>query len=95
MVFSSFHTTAQAQVKPVLTMSQARALALRNSTKIEQLENHKDREKAFHDIVVSVKENSFRRDTLLSGNDLNALTQAIAGKKALEELKKTHISLDT
>ena len=72
-----------------------RKVAALFNTKIEQLENHKDREKAFHDIVVSVKENSFRRDTLLSGNDLNALTQAIAGKKALEELKKTHISLDT
>lgn len=54
----------------------------------------KEQEKAFHDILVSVKTNSYEYTNAQLGSDLTALGRAIAGKKALEELKKTHISLD-
>ena len=54
----------------------------------------KEREKAFHDILVSVKTNSYEYTCAHTGSDIHALGRAIEGKKALEELKKTHISLD-
>jgi DNA primase len=40
-----------------------------------------------------VKKNSFEYYSGRMGSDMNALSQVIAGKKALEELSKTHISL--
>lgn len=64
------------------------------NTKLMELSTRQEQEKAFHDIVLAVKKNSFEYFSRQLGNDVNALNQAIAGKKALEELSKTHISLD-
>ena len=63
------------------------------NTKLAKLETPKEREKAFHDILCAVKENSFEYYSGKMGTDMNALNQVISGKKALEELRKTHISL--
>ncbi len=41
-----------------------------------------------------MKKNSYEYHIAHMGADVNALAQAIAGKKALEELAGTHISLD-
>ena len=54
----------------------------------------KEREKAFHDILVRVKTYSYEYDSAHMGSDIDALSRAVSGKKDLEELKKTHISLD-
>ena len=64
------------------------------NTKLEQLETKQEREKAFHDIVVNVKKNSYEQASANLGADVNALTKVIEGKKALQELEKTHIYLD-
>ena len=64
------------------------------NTKIDALSSRTEQEKAFHDIVVSVKRNSLEYFGSLMGADVSALNQVIEGKKALEELDKTHISLD-
>lgn len=64
------------------------------STNITQLSNRQEREKAFHDIVHAVKENSYEQYLVSSGSDVNALKGVIEGKKALEELDKTHISIE-
>ena len=64
------------------------------NTKLEALETASEREKAFHDILYQVKKNSHEFYTAKLGSDVNALQQVIAAKKALEELGKTHISLD-
>ena len=64
------------------------------STKLTQLSNRQEREKAFHDIVLAVKENSYEQYLAGSGSDVNALKSVIEGKKALEELDKTHISIE-
>ena len=64
------------------------------STNITQLSNRQEREKAFHDIVLAVKENSYEQYLAGSGSDVNALKGVIEGKKALEELDKTHISIE-
>lgn len=64
------------------------------STNLPKLESKQDREKAFHDILLTVKKNSYEYYTSHLGADVNALTQVIEGKKALEALAKAHISLD-
>ena len=70
-----------------------RAVAEIFNTKLEEITTPKEREKAFHDILCAVKENSFEYYSGRMGADMNALNQVISGKKALEELRKTHISL--
>lgn len=72
---------------------QREAAALFN-TKLAEVETKQEREKAFHDILYAVKKNSYEYYSSKLGADVNALNQVIAGKKALEELSKTHISLD-
>ncbi|GFI04407.1 MAG: DNA primase [Lachnospiraceae bacterium] len=64
------------------------------NTKLALLSTRADQEKAFHDIVVAVKRNSLEYFSSQLGTDVLALNQVIEGKKALEELSKTHISLD-
>ena len=63
------------------------------NTKLQEVNTDAEREKAFHDIVYHVKRNSFEYYSSRMGSDVNALNQVISGKKALEELSKTHISL--
>ena len=63
------------------------------NTQLPEITTPKEREKAFHDIIYAVKKNSFEYYSGRMGSDMNALSQVIAGKKALEELSKTHISL--
>lgn len=72
---------------------QREAAALFN-TKVEAIETKQERERAFHDILYAVKKNSYEYYSGKLGSDVQALNQVIAGKKALEELGKTHISLD-
>ena len=63
-------------------------------TSLPQLSTGQERAKAFHDIVLAVKKNSYEYYTAQMGTDMSALNKVIEGKKALEELAKTHISLD-
>ncbi len=63
------------------------------NTKLESLNTKQEREKAFHDVLLSVKKNSFEYYSARMGSDMEALNWVISGKKALEELEKTHISL--
>ena len=63
-------------------------------TSLPKLHTRQEREKAFHDILFTLKRNSYEYYTAKLGTDVNALKQVIEGKKALEELAKTHISLD-
>lgn len=64
------------------------------TTKIEGIENEQDKEKAFNDILLSVKRNSYEHYLSEEGDDITALNKAVEGRKALEELSKTHISLE-
>lgn len=63
------------------------------NTKLEEITTPQEREKAFHDILYAVKKNSFEYYSARMGTDMEALNQVIQGKKELEELSKTHISL--
>lgn len=71
-----------------------REVAALFNTKLNELETRQDREKALHDIIYTVKKNSYEYYSGRMGADVHAVNQVIAGKKALEELSKTHISLD-
>ncbi|MCM1046995.1 MAG: DNA primase [Clostridiales bacterium] len=71
---------------------QKEAASLFNA-KLQDINTEAEREKAFHDIVYTVKKNSFEYYSARAGSDMNAINQVISGKKALEELSKTHISL--
>lgn len=64
------------------------------NTKIELSDSPGGREKAFHDILLNVKRNSLEYYSGRMGGDVTALNQVLEGKKALEELNKTHISLE-
>ncbi len=64
------------------------------TTRLEEINTREERQKAFHDILVAVKTNSFEYYSSRAGTDINAITEVIRGKKALEELAKTHIFLE-
>lgn len=70
-----------------------RAVAELFNTRLEEITTDKEREKALHDILCAVKQNSFDYYSGRMGSDMEAINQVISGKKALEELRKTHISL--
>lgn len=70
-----------------------RAVAELFNTRLEEITTDKEREKALHDILCAVKQNSFNYYSGRMGSDMEAINQVISGKKALEELRKTHISL--
>lgn len=70
-----------------------RAVAELFNTRLEEITTDKEREKALHDILCAVKQNSFDYYSGRMGSDMDAINQVISGKKALEELRKTHISL--
>ena len=71
-----------------------REASLLFTTKLDDLESEQEKEKAFHDILVSVKRNSYEYYSARSGVDIMALNKMIEDKKALEELNRTHISLN-
>lgn len=63
-------------------------------TTLPPLETKADKEKAIRDIVFGVKENSLAFYSEQMGRDIGSLQKVIDGKKALEELKRIHITLD-
>ena len=95
-----FEELEQGNINPasILSMSEEeedqREAASLFHTKLERLESTAEQEKALHDIVCAVKRNSYERDSAQLGTDVAALNRVIAGKKQLEELAKTHISLE-
>lgn len=64
------------------------------NTKLEAVESRQEKEKAFKDILVRVKEYSCQHYARLGGKDMVALDKSIKDKKAVECLKKEHISLE-
>ena len=69
-------------------------ISLKTKNKKHKVITKKEKEKGLHDILVSVKRISYEYNRGRPGSDVEAINRVIAGKKALEELSKTHISLD-
>ncbi len=61
---------------------------------VEGLENRADKEKAFHDLLCTVKKNSYEHLTTSLAGDAQAITKLIESKKLLEELSRIRISMD-
>ena len=59
-----------------------------------EFDTKEEKEKALHDIIVSIKRASLQTCMEKGGSDKNAFTHILEAKKALQELQKTHISLD-
>jgi len=72
--------------------SQHEAAQLFNTNLIEEVKG-KELEKAIHDLLLAVKKNSYEYYMANLGTDVNAITKAVEGKKALEQLAKVTISL--
>ena len=72
-----------------------RKVAALFNTKLPPMENLSEKEKALKDVLVAVKRNSYEESTKKLAQDVNGLNRVIEGKKALEELSKTHISLQS
>lgn len=72
---------------------QSEAASLFN-TKLFELEDIRDREKEFNDILYVLKKNSYEFYNSKIGSDVNALAQSIKEKKLLEQISKLHISLE-
>ena len=95
-----FADLEQGQMNPAAIISlfsdeeEQREVAGVFNTRLKELTTRAEQEKAFHDIVLAVKRNSYEYYSAQLGSDVSALNQVIEGKKALEELSKTHISLD-
>jgi len=64
-----------------------------NASLAEQPEELQDRQKAFNEIVIGIKEESNIKASRDMGSDMSALQRFMDGKKALEELKKRPITL--
>ena len=63
-------------------------------TTLPKMETKTEREKAVHDIVIGVKENSLEYYTMQTGSDLGSIQKVLDARKKLEELNKIHITLD-
>jgi len=63
------------------------------NTRLGSLETKTEREKAINDIVRTVKKNSYANITSRLGNDVKAISEALEGRKLLDELLKTNIKL--
>lgn len=74
--------------------SQRMAADLFHAT-LPRMETLQEKEKAFRDILYTVKKNSYEYYTEQSGKDIAALSKAIAGKQALQKLANAHISLES
>ena len=73
---------------------QQREVAGLFNTKLMELSTQAEKERAFHDILIAVKRNSLEALRERAGTDVSALGRMIGSKKQLEELSKTHISLN-
>jgi len=73
---------------------QQREVAGLFNTKLLELSTQTEKERAFHDILMAVKRGSLEALRERAGTDVSAFDRMIRSKKELEELSKTHISLD-
>ena len=62
-------------------------------TPLEGNDTPEERSTAFHDVLMAVKQNSYRHFVMLSGKDPKAIQEVLEGKKALEKLSALKIDI--
>jgi len=71
---------------------QKEVAALFNSS-IQQIGDQEEESRAFHDTIYEVKKNSYEVAKSQTGSDINALSKVLEGKRLLDELSKTRITI--
>ena len=65
------------------------------NARIHEVETQSDMEKALKETIIRVKQNAIDyRSAHTDPNDIYAMMQMISDRKALDELRKLHISLN-
>lgn len=75
------------------TQEEQKEVASLFNTHLLELKTKEEREKALHDILVSVKKNAYVFYSEKAGVDISAITKAISAKQSLEKLEKEYIYL--
>jgi DNA primase len=73
--------------------AEQQAAAAYFNTRLDALENEAEREKAFNEVLRTVKKNSYENAKEQLGSDIEAIAQAVALRKSLDELLKTTVKL--
>ena len=63
------------------------------NTSIQQIGDQEEESRAFHDTIYEVKKNSYEVAKSQTGSDINALSKVLEGKRLLDELSKTRITI--
>lgn len=98
-VFEQFEKDGTVNPAKIVSMyedeaEQREIAGLFNAT-IHKVESKNDMEKALHETILRIKENSINyRSQNLKPEDLEGLMKVIEDKRALEQLEKLHISID-
>ena len=99
IVFAQFADTGTVNPAKIVSMfpneEEQREIAGLFNARIHKVETKEDKEKALKETVVRIKQNSIDyRLKNMEPTDMAGLQKTVADKRALEELKKVHISLD-
>ncbi len=95
-----FDQLEQGDINPGAIMShfegeeEQREVASMFHTHLEELNSKTEREKALKDLLIKVKKYSLEQKTKDASEGLKGIEKIVEGKKALEALQNTHISLD-
>lgn len=95
-----FAQIAEGKMNPAAIISmfadeeEQREVAALFNTKLDEISTKQEKERALQDILFRVKQNSYEYYSGKLGSDMSAIAKVLEGKKALEELRKVHISLD-
>ncbi len=100
ILFAQFDQTGADNPAGIVSMFQSeeeqREIAGLFNARIHEVDTKEDREKALKETIVRIKENSINhRSQSLAPADMEGLMKLEEDKRALEELEKLHISLDS
>lgn len=99
LLFSQYEETGAVNPARIVSMfeneEEQREIAGLFNARIHKVETKDDMEKALKETIIRVKQNSIdHRSKALAPTDMEGLMKIVQDKKALEQLEKTHISID-
>ena len=99
MLFAQYEESGTVNPARIVSMfeneEEQREIAGLFNARIHKVETKDDIEKALKETIVRIKQNSIdHRSKALAPTDMEGLMKIVQDKKALEQLEKTHISID-
>ncbi len=99
MLFAQYEESGTVNPARIVSMfeneEEQREIAGLFNARIHKVETKDDMEKALKETIVRIKQNSIdHRSKALAPTDMEGLMKIVQDKKALEQLEKTHISID-